>query len=56
MLQFRVFAKFQHPLDPQTALSRSVIFSAPLVQPFCFQAIPHSASKSQAEWEEGQHD
>src|SRR5712664_2697514 len=42
MLWSRVFAKFQHPLDPQTALPRSVILSASFIQSLWFHTITHS--------------
>src|ERR1700687_6320575 len=45
MLCSRVFAKFQHSLDPQTALPRSVIVSAPFIQPLWFHTVTHSFAR-----------
>jgi hypothetical protein len=35
-------AKLEHRLGPQAALPYSVCSSAPLIQPLCFQTLPHS--------------
>jgi hypothetical protein len=42
MLWFGVFAKFQHSLDSQTALPRSVIVSDSFIQTLWFHTVTHS--------------
>src|ERR1700694_5404592 len=41
MLCSRVFAKFQHPIDPQTAFRRGVILSAPFIQSLSFHTVTY---------------
>ena len=48
MLYSRVFAKLQHLLDPQNALPRSVIVSAPFIQSLWFHAVTHSFAQRAA--------